>query len=445
MIIMKFGGTSVQNKEAIDRVTSIIEKRLQEKPLVVVSAMSGVTRTLLRLAESARSGQKEEVRRTLSELKDRHHKELLALVSEKYMADTKSELDGHITDLEEFVTGILRIGELSARSKAKILSMGELMSSVIIAGALNTKGIKTLWMNAGRLILTDDNFLNARPDMELTNDTIRRIITSESNGYQVVLTQGFIASTKEGYTSVLGFEGSDYTAAIIGGALGADRVEIWTDVDGIRTADPRIIKNTKKIDKISYEEAAQMAFLGARVLHPLTIEPARKNNIPIYVLNSSNPDAGGTIVGRKEVCNAGAKSIACKKEIDYVHVKLEKICDITSMMSDLFAILAKYKMEISLMSISEESISFTADSTCPDAENAYRELQKGMNVSVYRDKGQISIIGHKIACRPEIIEILKSDGICMTTIGSNLMNVSIVSDKEKIDEALNNIHEFLFG
>ena len=226
MIICKFGGTSVQNKEAIERVVAIVGSRLKDKPVVVVSAFSKVTRLLCEVAEEAEAKHSERASSLLSQIKERHEKVAEELLSERpeLLKAALSEIRSLCEGLETFVGGVCQIGELSSRSEAKIISTGELLSSVIVSAAMNAKGIKSKWVDARRMIITDDNYLGARPDMQQTSSNILRIITEEIKGEDIILTQGFIASAASGATTVLGFEGSDYSAAILVMSLGAESV-----------------------------------------------------------------------------------------------------------------------------------------------------------------------------------------------------------------------------
>ncbi len=320
MIIMKFGGTSVQDAEAIGRVVSIVRGRLREKPLVVVSALAKVTRLLLEIAHEAEARHEARTAELLSQLRERHVQvaEQLLHGHPDLLQDTKAKLEHRFARLASFVGGVCQIGELSPRSEARIISHGELLSSILVNTAFNANGISSNWLDARRMVVTDENYMSARPDLEVTGANVRRAVAEEGKGAEVLLTQGFIATSTAGFTSVLGFEGSDYSAALFGMALGATRVEIWTDVDGIRTADPRAVSTTRRIEKVSYEEAAEMAAMGARVLHPLTIEPARKKDIPIRVLNSRNADCPGTLVTRSGEVPAGPKSIATLENIFFI-------------------------------------------------------------------------------------------------------------------------------
>ena len=255
MIIMKFGGTSVQNAEAIRRVIGIVRGRMAEKPLVVVSALSKVTRQLCGIAEAAQGRREDEFRELLSALRKRHCDLADELLPEgsALLQDCLGRIGQLCDELEDFVYGVFRIAELSPRSYARIVSTGELLSSVIVSAAMNAAGLSCHWADARRMMVTDCNYMSAAPDLEATEANVRREYPALSKGASVILTQGFIASSVEGFPSVLGFEGSDYSAAIFGMALNASRVEIWTDVDGIRTADPRIVSDTGRIARLSYD------------------------------------------------------------------------------------------------------------------------------------------------------------------------------------------------
>ena len=389
---MKFGGTSVQDAAAMEKVTGIVRGRLAERPLVAVSAMAKVTRTLCGIAEAAarkEAGQAEEL---LTSLMDRHRavaEELLSDDAERFM-QTVLQLESVGDDLAACVEEVLEAGRLSDCDNARILSCGELMSSILVSAAMNAAGIGCVWLDARELMTTDENFLSARPDMEATAEKVRAAVAAEPDA-QVLLTQGFIARTAGGDPSVLGFEGSDYSAAIFGACLGASRVEIWTDVDGIRTADPRLVDGTGRIPRLSYEEAAEMAYLGARVLHPLTIGPAREKGIPIHVLNSSNPAGEGSVVCDGAGTPDGPKSLALLTAQDIRELRTRTILDVS-------------------------------------------------------EKVQISVIGKNMAdSRDRIVACIRSvDAGCAVALAENGLSLSAVIDKALAGEALRRLHETLF-
>ncbi len=448
MIVMKFGGTSVQNEEAIGRVISIVGSRLNEKPLVVVSALSKVTRLLCSMADEAECQHEENVRELLSQLRGRHSglAERLLADSPKLLGNALADVEDLIKGLETFVIGVCLIGELSPRSKARIISTGELLSSTIIGYAFNASGISCRWIDARRMVVTDDNYLGARPDLEVTEANVRRIVRSASKGVDLVLTQGFIASTDSGAASVLGFEGSDYSAAIFGMALGARRIEIWTDVDGIRTADPRMVADTEKIDVISYEEAAEMAAMGARVLHPLTIEPARRRNIPILVLNSGNPECGGSLVVRDDDAPDGPKSIAVRDKIVFVKVVSGKMEGVTRMIGKTFSALYARHVPVVLAKSTESEVSLVFPEETGALEDALSEIGGWADVTVFRDKAFISVIGRNIEGFGGIGDnVIGAAGrVYLADVGGNMLSESFVVDSDRLKDTLDELHGYIF-
>lgn len=448
MIVMKFGGTSVQNEEAISKVISIVKTRLKDRPLVVVSAFAKVTRTLCELADEARGKRSDRVKDLVDSLVERHHNVANALLADnrQVLDETLCKVDEVCKYLLEFAQGVCRIGELSSRSEAQIISTGEVLSSIIVSAAMNVHGVKSNWVDARRLIVTNDNYLSAKPDLDTTTANVLRIIPEQMKGADIVLTQGFIASTSAGTTSVLGFEGSDYSAAIFGMALDAERVEIWTDVDGIRTADPRVVTETCRIDKVSYEEAAEMAYLGARVLHPLTIEPARKKNIPIQVLNTMNPENIGSLVLKGDNIGDGVKSVAFRNDIDFIEISSKGLDGVTSMIGKVFGILRECKIEASLVSASESKVSFTLEGGQPGFQTALDKLYAVSDVTLYRDKAQVSLVGRNVVLDKDLVkEILSlSYPVYMMSQGASLMNISFVIDKGNVVDCVNRLHGKIF-
>lgn len=449
MIVMKFGGTSVKDKEAILRVISIVRGRLSDRPLVVVSALAKVTRILCSIAEEAESQHKDKVEELLDSLRARH----TGLASELLSSD-RNILEQCITDINEicdsladFARGVCQVGELSPRSNARIVSTGEMLSSRIVAAAMNVNGLSCRYLDARKMIVTDCRYMSAVPDLDATEANVKRLVTEASKGVSVVLTQGFVASSSEGFPSVLGFEGSDYSAAIFGMALDAERIEIWTDVDGIRSTDPRIVADTKRIEKISYEEASEMAFLGARVLHPLTIEPARRRNIPVYVLNSMSPDSEGSVVTHETVAE-GPKTVALRDDIDYLEITSPKIVGVSSMLSSIFASVSANAIKIVSVSSSESRVGMTLDSGQLGMDAFVDGLRKVFDVMVYRDKSEISVVGRNVVLTDGLFgKMLSSaDGarIYMTSQSPTLLSTSIVVDRDVAKGVVSRLHSSLF-
>ena len=446
---MKFGGTSVKDKNAIERVISIVRGRMADKPLVVVSALAKVTRVLCGIAEEAEAQHLKEVDELLDSLRDRHTSLAVELLSgnPEILNNCVSEVNAVLDSLTDFAHGVCQIGELSPRSYARIVSTGEVLSSKIVAAAMNVYGLSCRWLDARKMIVTDCSYMSAVPDLAATEANVKRFVPEAAKGVSVVLTQGFIASSVEGSPSVLGFEGSDYSAAIFGMALDADRIEIWTDVDGIQSADPRKIADTHRIDRVSYDEASEMAYLGARVLHPLTIEPARRRNIPVHVLNSMSPDAPGSVVTHECVA-AGPKTVAVKDDIDYLEITSPKIVGVTTMFAGVFNAAETNAVKVVLAAASESKVGVTLESGQPGFEAFVQQLRKKFEVMVYKDKAEISVVGNAVVTAPGLVDKMTAAAsganVYMMSQSPSMLSVSIVVDRSAAVDMAGRIHKVIF-
>lgn len=446
---MKFGGTSVKDKNAIERVISIVRGRMADKPLVVVSALAKVTRVLCGIAEEAEAQHLKEVDELLDSLRDRHTSLAVELLSgnPEILNNCVSEVNAVLDSLTDFAHGVCQIGELSPRSYARIVSTGEVLSSKIVAAAMNVYGLSCRWLDARKMIVTDCSYMSAVPDLAATEANVKRFVPEAAKGVSVVLTQGFIASSVEGSPSVLGFEGSDYSAAIFGMALDADRIEIWTDVDGIQSADPRKIADTHRIDRVSYDEASEMAYLGARVLHPLTIEPARRRNIPVHVLNSMSPDALGSVVTHECVA-VGPKTVAVKDDIDYLEITSPKIVGVTAMFAGVFNAAETNAVKVVLAAASESKVGVTLESGQPGFEAFVQQLRKKFEVMVYKDKAEISVVGNAVVTAPGLVDKMTAAAsganVYMMSQSPSMLSVSIVVDRSAAVDIAGRIHKVIF-
>ena len=262
-----------------------------------------------------------------------------------------------------------------------------------------------------------------------------------------IITQGFVGVTPDGEPTVLGRGGSDYSASLIGMAIDAERIEIWTDVDGVRTADPRKVQNTKYLEKISFEEAAEMAHFGAKVLHPLTIEPAVKKNIPIYVLNSMNPSGKGTAILRNELIEDGVKSVSFKESIKVINIFSTRMINTSGFLRRVFEIFSESKVSVDLISTSEANISVTVDAS-QNIDPVVRELSEFADVIVDDDKAQVSVIGKNIVRLNGMLKKtftpLKKCNVYMISQGASFVNISFVVDREELAEVVQDLHDHLF-
>jgi aspartate kinase len=343
---------------------------------------------------------------------------------------------------------VCSLGELSDRNKAIIISKGEYLSSTIIAHAMNSKGIRTKWIDARDMMVTNKSYLKAEPDMSAIVERVPGVVSQAYKGVDAVITQGFVGVTADGEPTVLGRGGSDYSASLIGLAIDAERIEIWTDVDGVRTADPRSVKNTKYLEKISFEEAAEMAHFGAKVLHPLTIEPAVKKNIPIYVLNSMNPSGKGTAILRNELIEDGVKSVSFKENIKVINIFSTRMINTSGFLRRVFEIFSESKVSVDLISTSEANISVTVDAA-QNIDSVVAQLSEFADVIVDDDKSQVSVIGKNIVRLNGMLKKtftpLKKCNVYMISQGASFVNISFVVDREELADVVQDLHDHLFN
>ena len=446
---MKFGGTSVANFEAITRTIFIIGGKLDQKPVVVVSALSKVTDLLYRISDAAASKDSALTKELLAELRQRHVNLTCDLLEQNPVQKENAlgRVNAICDDLDALANAVCAVGELSDRNKAIIISNGELLSSTIICFAMNAKGIRTNWVDARKMMVTNDAYLKGEPVESEIVTRVPGMIAEAYKGMDAVITQGFIATNLKGEQTVLGRGGSDYSASLIGMSIDAERIEIWTDVDGVRTADPRYVKNTRYLERISFEEAAEMAHFGAKVLHPLTIEPAVKKNIPLYVLNSMNPSGKGTAILRNELIEDGVKSVSFKENIRVINIFSMRMINTSGFLRRVFGIFSENKVSVDLISTSEANISVTVDAG-EKIDRVVAELSEFAEVIVDEDKAQVSVIGKNIVRLNGILKRtfapLKRTNVYMISQGASFVNISFVVDREELNEVVQDLHDHLF-
>ncbi len=320
MIVMKFGGTSVEDAPSMERVAEIIRARLNLKPIVVVSAMGKTTRKLLQAAEASAAGDNRTTLGIVADLKTRHLSEARRVVKNTDGREVFALIDKHFDELKKLLEGLSILGEVPPRGLDKILSYGELLSSAILADALSERGIPARLLDARELITTDDRYGSASPVFEITNQKLRQTIPPVIDQGAVPVIQGFIGSSRDGATTTLGFEGSDYTATIIGAALDVEDIQIWKDVSGLMTADPAVLAGARTVKVCSFAEAGELTYFGAKVLHPKAIHPAARKDIPVHIYNSKQPNAIGTEITAGSVrCANPIKSIAYKRPVTIIN------------------------------------------------------------------------------------------------------------------------------
>ena len=378
---MKFGGTSVGSAEAMQRTASLIRRTLDQWPSVVViaSAMSGVTDMLLQGANTAASGDGQTYRDVALELRNKHHEAIVELFSaEESGRPLSSEIDAFVDRFEALCNAVLVLGELTPRALDAMSSMGEMMSIRILASYLEKTGQQAKAVDSTELVVTDDNFQAAAPLMELTvAKTNARLGPLLANGVVPVVT-GFVGATESGVTTTLGRGGSDYSAAVIGQALQAQEVWIWTDVDGVMSADPRLVPEARTIRTLSYREVAELAYYGAKVLHPKTIRPVVENDIPLRIKNTFNPEYEGTLIVPAAIERNGAiKAVTAITALSLIIVEGKGMIGVPGIAARTFGAVARGKDSVLLITqaSSEQSICFAVPDDTTDRVIASLEAE----------------------------------------------------------------------
>lgn len=439
MIVMKFGGTSVGNAERIANVAGIIKSNIKRKPIVVVSAVTKVTDALIRLGKECAEGRGHE---TLEYIQKMHFEILEQLGMDKEL------LNGDLNELEELANEIKSKRGIDEKMLDQIQSFGERMSSKIVASQLNKMGVKSDAFNSWELgFLTNDEFGEAEP-LEIAYTNLNKNIKKLD---AVPVITGFIGKTEKGEVTTLGRGGSDYTAAIIGAAVGADEIQIWTDVNGVMSTDPKIVPNARTLEKVSFAEASELAYFGARVLHPKTILPAMKKNIPVRVLNSFDSKNKGTIIINEPYKNKNAvKAIAYKRNIILINIESTRMLGAYGFLEMLFDIFYKYRKSVDVVSTSEVSVSLTIDNE-ENLDNIVGELKGIAQVNVLKNKAIICVVGEGMKKTPGIAgKTFMSLGknkvnIEMISQGASEINITFIVDGKDSENAVKILHEEYYG
>ena len=432
---MKFGGTSVEDAAAIDRSCSIVGERISRKPFVVVSALGGATNGLLEAGNLAANGEMRAAMAIADRLEQRHS-ELLPSTAE------------HFVRLRELLKALSAIGEFSLRTQDLIAAYGEVVSSLIFTDRVQRLGFDAVHVDARQCMITDDRFGKASPLRDLTTARLEEIARPSLNSGRVVVMGGYIGATKLGMTTTLGRGGSDYSAAIAGAALNAEEIQIWTDVDGLMTADPRIVAEAWKVKEISFDEASELAYFGARVLHPLTLLPAVEQNIPVYILNSRKPKGTGTRITRQaRPCRNLIKSIACKRGITIVTVSSSRMLMAYGFLKGLFEVFDRHHTSVDMVATSEVSVSLTLDNVSW-LDAIVEDLKSLGEVEVATNMALICLVGNNLKYTPGVAPrafgSIADINILMVSHGASNINFSFIVDQNDADSAIQKLHADFF-
>jgi aspartate kinase len=447
MIVVKFGGTSVGDAEAIERATEIVRGRLTRRPLVVVSALSGTTNTLLAIAEQAEKGQLIGALRGVEGLRERHLGEAAKLLGDTAVAtDVCADLSVMFDELASLAEALSVLGHLTPRSVDAIASIGERLSSHLVVAVLNARGIRAQLIDAGDVMVTDDQFTRAEPQPELIADAAQRLLRPLLASGITPVIGGFVGATSTGITTTLGRGGSDYSAALFGAALRAEAIEIWTDVDGMLTADPRVVEGARLIEQIRFDEASELASFGAKVLHPSTIAPAVRIGIPVYIYNARRPDGCGTRI-TFDAPRRPVSAIAGKRDVSLIRIRTPRMLLAHGFLRRIFEIFDEHRTSVDVVATSEVSVSMTID----DATHLDRllgALTALGDVSVERNRGIVALVGAGLvdstASMAKALAALDAIKVYMVSLSSGGINLTLLIDGDQVLEAMRRLHAAFF-
>lgn len=453
MIVMKFGGTSVADAERLAAVGRLVAERRGERPVVVVSALAGVTDRLVEAAAAAEAGDAPRAETVVRELRERHTAVLTGLAAtfagaaRAELARERERQDEDLAALGDRLHGIALVGECSARSRDAVLCVGELLSHRLAALALAGAGVEAAAVDPRGLVPTDAAFGEARVDRALLAERCRALVAPVVERGAVPVTGGFVGSTSTGLPATLGRGGSDLSATLLGVALDARAVEIWTDVDGMMTADPRLVPDARLLPELSFRAASELAWFGAKVLHPATIKPAVERGIPVHVRNSLRPSSPGTVIRDMDAAELPATgalhAVAWKKGIATVSVSSSDMYGVHGFLARLFAVFDRHRTSVDVVTTSETSVSMTVD-RADRLEALVDELAPLGRVEVERDMALVCLVGHLLLEHPalvgSVLAALEGIPLRMFCLGSSDVNLTLVVEGARAEEVVRRLH-----
>ena len=449
MVVQKFGGTSVADPDAIARLIEIVRRaraRDGRGPGVVVSAMSGVTDALLHVAACAGASNVDEALRSVHDLSERHLAVAETLVPAS--ASLVSEIESQFDELGAVVRALGVLREVSPRSLDVIAAMGELLSSRIVAAALVQAGLPGEWVDARRAIITNDEYTRATPITAATNEALRATVRPLLDAGRVPVLGGFVASSSTGHTTTLGRGGSDYSGALVGAGTDASEIQIWTDVDGMLTADPRIIAAPRLVPHLSFAEAAELAYFGAKVLHPSTILPAIERNIPVRILNSRKADGDGTLITARPPASAGPlTALAAKRDVTVVDITSSRMLMAYGFLRRVFEVFERFTTAVDVVTTSEVSVSVTVDDRRHLAA-IVEALSDIAEVSVEHEMALLCAVGDRLRNEPAIaarvVSVLEEVPLRMISQAASRRNITVILRQSDLSHAMHRLHQDFF-
>jgi len=452
IVVQKFGGTSVADPESIRRLIEIVRtarSRDGRGPAVVVSAMSGVTDALLGIAEAAGAGRLTDVLPRADALRDRHVAAALALVSGPEQAPLVARITEPFDELAAIIRALAVLREVSPRTLDVVAAMGEQLSSQVVAAALTGAGVPADWVDARRAIVTDAEHTRATPLGRETDAALAASVLPIIDAGRVPVLGGFVGATLAGHTSTLGRGGSDYSAALVGAGIGAREIQIWTDVDGMLSADPRVIASARLISQLSFAEAAELAYFGAKVLHPSTILPAVERNIPVRILNSWKPDQAGTLItADNAVRGRRLTGLASKRDVTVVDITSSRMLMAYGFLRRVFEVFERFRTAVDMVTTSEVSVSVTVDDR-RHLDAIVEALSEFAAVSVEGEMALLCAVGDNLRDEPEIaarvVGVLEEVPLRMISQAASRRNITVVLRQADLPHAMQRLHEEFFS
>lgn len=445
VLILKFGGTSVKDINAMRTAAALSLSREFDHVLVVSSAVSGVTNKLIALADELRTGNYN-VSDKVDEIKEIHTIMAKELLSTGF---DMNDLNQHLDNLENLVKKVTDLKKVSEPDYAQFPAFGELLSTTLLAHIIKETENSASWFDVRQVVKTDDNYQKGHPQFEKIKKRAAEILMPALRKNRIVITQGFLGSNSRGETTLLGRGGSDYSASLLGAALMASQIEIWTDVDGLMTTDPRIVPGAKTIFDITYEEASELAYFGAKVLHPLTLSPSRKKGIPVLIRNTKNSSHPGTKIHLKipDQTYKGAKAIAFKQGITIINIISYRMLMAYGFLSKVFKIFDGHKTSVDIVATSEVSISASIDDTSK-IDDICKDLSVIGKVDISKNQTIVSIVGSGIRNMPgmaaKVFGAIENVNVNMISQGANQTNLSFIIDDENLEQTVRQLHRELF-
>jgi aspartate kinase len=460
MVVMKFGGTSVADRAAIERLISIVRAERQvavqpestdwRGPIVVVSALGGATDRLLGVAAEAGAGDIEGARENTRALRARHLEVAKVITNETERVEVERFLDAEFAELERIVGALGVLREVSPRWMDAIAAVGEIASSRIIAAALSSHGLAASWVDARKVIVTTSEHMAAPPLFPETKLALGAVVDPLLAARRIPVLGGFVGATRDGVTTTLGRGGSDYSAALVGSSLGASEIQIWTDVDGMLTADPRIVSGVQVVPHLSFAEASELAYFGAKVLHPATIQPAVSQNIPVKILNSRRPlDARGTIITRdRPSSDRPLTAVASKKGVTVVDITSTRMLMAHGFLNRIFQVFEQHRTPVDVVTTSEVSVSVTIDDV-RSLSSIMEKLQDVAEVTREDNMAIVCAVGEGLQGDPTFVsELLHAIGevpIRMVSQAASRRNITLVIRESDLAKTLARVHERFFA